>query len=117
MTGIESEAPHGESLGLHRLGGSRSTGPALEILEIGAAVRSLRLRDGQGTVRNVVLGNHDQAAYEDGVEYFGATVGRYANRIAGGQFALGGTVTPSRPMTATTLCTGERTDSTVAGGR
>ena len=78
-------------MGLHRLGGSRSTGPALEILEIGAAVRSLRLRDGQGTVRNVVLGNHAQAAYEDGAEYFGATVGRYANRIAGGHFVLGGT--------------------------
>ena len=74
--------------GSHRIGGSTSTGPAVEILEIGAAVRALSVPDVQGTIRNVVLGNHDQAAYERGAEYFGAVVGRFANRIAGGNFIL-----------------------------
>jgi aldose 1-epimerase len=91
MEATEPDSPHGESDGVHHIGGSRSTGAALEILEIGAAARALRVRDGQGRVRNVVLGHQHQAGYDRGDEYFGAVVGRYANRIAGGRFILGET--------------------------
>src|SRR5688500_10147852 len=75
--------------GVYRIGGATSTGVTLDVIEIGAAVRALRLGDRNGAVRNVVLGNHDQSAYESGEEYFGAIVGRYANRLAGGRFLLG----------------------------
>ncbi|MBO6011608.1 MAG: galactose mutarotase, partial [Oscillospiraceae bacterium] len=39
---------------------------------------------------DVVLGYDSAAEYEAGRDFFGATVGRYANRIAGARFALGG---------------------------
>lgn len=74
---------------IHHLSGSVADGPALEILATGAAVRALRVPDRNGTVRNVVLGHHDQTGYRRGDDYLGAVVGRYANRLAGGRFTIG----------------------------
>src|SRR5690606_13687095 len=45
-------------------------------------------RDGQSA--DVVLGYATAQQYVDQPQYFGATVGRYANRIAGGAFTLDG---------------------------
>ena len=41
-------------------------------------------------MRDVVLGYDDAASYEKGGAHLGATVGRFANRIAGARFELGG---------------------------
>jgi aldose 1-epimerase len=58
----------------------------VRILSFGAIVQSLEV----GGV-NVALGFADLATYLEGNDpYFGAVVGRYANRIAGGRFALAG---------------------------
>jgi aldose 1-epimerase len=38
----------------------------------------------------VTLGYDDLASYEGRPNYWGATIGRYANRIAGGRFTLDG---------------------------
>jgi aldose 1-epimerase len=43
-----------------------------------------------GKAADVVLGYDTLDGYENGKSYFGATVGRYANRIGGGKFALDG---------------------------
>ena len=56
----------------------------------GAAIVSLRTPDREGHLGNIVLGFDSPAPYLAGVPYFGATVGRYANRIAGGRFVLDG---------------------------
>ena len=45
---------------------------------------------GDGVRRNLVLGHPTAHEYATGTDYVGGIVGRYANRIAGGQFALGG---------------------------
>ena len=56
----------------------------------GAAIVSLRTPDRDGHLGNIILGFDSLAPYLAGVPYFGATVGRYANRIAGGRFVLDG---------------------------
>ncbi|MFJ6216024.1 aldose epimerase family protein [Streptomyces sp. NPDC092296] len=61
------------------------------ILTLGAALHTLELPDRHGERRNVVLATADPAALLGPAAYFGATVGRYANRVAGSRFELDGT--------------------------
>ena len=60
-----------------------------KIITFGAAVRTLTV-PGRGGAVDVVLGYDTLAEYEENGGFFGAVVGRYANRIAGGRFALNG---------------------------
>jgi aldose 1-epimerase len=61
------------------------------IMTYGATLVSLKTPDRAGKLGNIILGFDSLDSYTAGVPYFGATVGRYANRIAGGQFMLDGT--------------------------
>ena len=65
-------------------------GVEARIMTYGAAIVSLKTPDRQGRLQNIVLGFDTLAPYLAGVPYFGATVGRYANRIAKGRFVLDG---------------------------
>ncbi len=60
------------------------------IITLGAALQSLNVPDRHGKSGDVVLGYATPAEYLAKPQYFGATVGRYANRIAGGRFTLDG---------------------------
>ncbi len=60
------------------------------IIAWGAALRSLDVPDRDGRHADVVLGYADLASYLGKSNYFGASVGRYANRIRGGRFTLDG---------------------------
>ncbi len=60
------------------------------ILTFGATVQSLEVPDSQGQYRDVVLGYEKLEDYVRRDGYLGATVGRVANRIAGGHFTLEG---------------------------
>ena len=60
------------------------------IIAYGATLQSLKMPDRNGSVADVVLGYDDLASYVDHPNYFGVTVGRYANRIGGGRFMLDG---------------------------
>lgn len=60
------------------------------IITYGAAIQSMMVRDRDGRVADVALGYPTLDGYLGGVEYFGATVGRVANRIARGQFTFDG---------------------------
>lgn len=62
----------------------------VKILSYGAAIRSIELLGENGEYRDVVLGFNDVAGYENHDAYFGATIGRYANRIKNGRFQLNG---------------------------
>src|SRR4051812_25641663 len=73
---------------VHALGSP--DGIRLEILEYGATVHRLLVPTSSGP-RNVVLGHASVQEYAASTAYFGATVGRYANRIADGRFILDGT--------------------------
>lgn len=61
-----------------------------DILTLGGILRALRVPDKTGTLRDVVLGYDRAEDYYTHGQYFGAIIGRYANRIAGGQFTLNG---------------------------
>ncbi|CAM6083802.1 unnamed protein product [Calypogeia fissa] len=63
-----------------------------KITEWGATIMSLMVPDAKGNVADVVLGFDTVAPYMDGESspYFGAIVGRVANRIAGASFTLNG---------------------------
>jgi len=58
----------------------------------GARLVSLHIPDRQGKLADVVLGHDRIEDYLAYPTYFGATCGRYANRIAGGRFLLDGTL-------------------------
>ncbi|GLW54404.1 aldose epimerase family protein [Kitasatospora phosalacinea] len=67
-------------------------GVTAEVLSLGARLEALHAPDRDGRRANVVLGGADVAELLDAAAYFGATVGRYANRVAGGRLPLDGTV-------------------------
>lgn len=60
------------------------------ILTLGATIQSILAPDAQGALADVVLGHDDLEGYLETRSFFGATIGRYANRIAQGRFELGG---------------------------
>ncbi len=64
------------------------------ILPYGATLQSLFVPDRKGQRRDVVLGYESLGDYQRHDGYLGATVGRHANRIAGAQIAIDGTVYP-----------------------
>ena len=65
-------------------------GVAAELMSYGAALVSLAVPDRSGRPGQVVLGFDTLGPYLGDQPYFGATVGRYANRIAGARFRLAG---------------------------
>lgn len=67
-----------------------ANGVSARILSYGATLQGLKAPDRKGVLADVVLGSDDLAGYVDRPNYFGVTVGRYANRIAGGRFVLDG---------------------------
>ncbi|MEX2640057.1 MAG: aldose epimerase family protein [Balneolales bacterium] len=62
----------------------------VKITNFGGIVTSVKAPDRQGELANVVLGFDNLDSYLNGHPFFGAIVGRYGNRIAGGKFTLDG---------------------------
>ncbi|MFI1438080.1 aldose epimerase family protein [Streptomyces fructofermentans] len=65
-------------------------GVRLKVLSYGGIVQSLELPDRHGRYADVSLGFASLAGYETSSPYFGALIGRYGNRVAGGRFTLDG---------------------------
>ena len=62
-------------------------GAFVEILDFGCRVKQIVVPDRYGILSNTVLGcDTPQGYFESGNEYFGAVVGRYANRIRNGLY-------------------------------
>ncbi len=78
----------GQDVTSHTL--QNGNGMSLEVLDFGGVVRTLCVPDRDGRLLDVVLGYDDLAGYEDDRFYIGAAIGRYANRIGHGTFALDG---------------------------
>ena len=62
------------------------------VTDYGATLVKLLVPDADGNVADVVLGHDDPAGYRNSTCFFGATVGRSANRIGGASFEIGGKV-------------------------
>lgn len=66
-------------------------GPHVTLSSYGSRIVSLVVPDAAGNLVDVVLGYRDLATYVSDVRsYFGATIGRFANRIADARFVING---------------------------
>ena len=75
------------------------SGVEVRLITFGAAIISCRTRDRNGLLADVALGFTDLASYVGHPAYFGAVVGRYANRISNAQFSIDGRTYTLAPTT------------------
>ncbi len=94
-----TEAPYGkmpDGTEIEEYTLSNSDGMKVKLINYGAIITAVEVPDRDGKVENVALYRDSLADYmemKDGkatTPYFGATVGRYGNRIAKGRFTLDG---------------------------
>jgi len=69
-----------------------SCGLELSVLDLGGIISELWVPDREGLMADIVLGFDHPQAYLDDNSYFGALIGRCANRIAHGKFELDGVI-------------------------
>ena len=65
-------------------------GLVLKMITYGATVTSLEVPDRDGKMANITLSCPDIEGYEKCTSYFGASVGRFCNRVAKGKFSIDG---------------------------
>jgi aldose 1-epimerase len=65
-------------------------GASIKFISYGGIITEINVPDRWGRVGNVVLGFKTLQEYEEKSPYFGALIGRYANRIGGGKFSIDG---------------------------
>ncbi len=82
------KTPQGKKVTLYTL--SNANGMSVGIMNYGATVVNLIVPDRSGKLGDVALGFDRVTPYFTQTAYLGATAGRYANRIANGQFHLDG---------------------------
>jgi aldose 1-epimerase len=70
---------------------TNKNGVVARVLDYGAILTELDVPDRNGNKADIVLGFKDLNDYVERSPFFGATAGRYANRIARGKFTLDGT--------------------------
>ncbi len=79
---------NGEAVDIYTI--RNSSGTAVDLLTYGATVNSIYVADKNGTFADVLSGFDTLEGHEKYSDYQGMTVGRYANRIAGGKFSIDG---------------------------
>ena len=82
------QMPDGSAVSLYTL--TNAKGMVAKITNFGAIVTELHAPGRDGTMADVVLGFDTLDPYLGDNPYFGALIGRYGNRIAGGRFELDG---------------------------
>lgn len=87
-----SRAPAGNAPGgaVETITLSNGQGVSAKILSYGATLQSLSGPGRDGKTADVLLGYDDLKDYVEHPNFFGVTVGRYANRIAAGKFSIDG---------------------------
>lgn len=63
----------------------------VELLNLGAIIKKIELKDKNGNIKNVVLGYEDIEKYRENLAYLGAIIGRTAGRIKDGILKLDAT--------------------------
>jgi len=82
------QLPDGTAVDLYTL--TNAHGLVAKVATYGTIITELHVPDRKGELGDVVLGFDNLEQYLKGHPYFGATVGRVANRIAKGRFTLDG---------------------------
>ncbi len=78
--------PNGDKVTLYTL--ENNNGMRVEVLNYGGIIRSIQVPDRNGEPGDVVLGYSELTPYLKNPGYFGAAVGRNANRIAGPELKI-----------------------------
>jgi aldose 1-epimerase len=89
--GVQSQSfgsVDGRAITLYTL--TNSHGMEVRAMNYGGIIVSIRVPDRNGRFADVVLGHETLDGYRPNPPFFGAIVGRYANRIANGTFKLDG---------------------------
>ncbi|MDF2539231.1 MAG: mro [Herbinix sp.] len=71
---------------------ANENGMKVSFTDFGANIVSIIVPDSQGKAADVALGFDNIAGYEENPPFFGAFVGRHANRIGGARFEINGKV-------------------------
>ena len=87
---VFGKMPDGQEVHLYTL--TNANGMQVAITNFGGRIVSILAPDRNGKMADVVLGFDDLPDYMKYNTYFGALVGRYANRIGGAKFTLDGKV-------------------------
>jgi aldose 1-epimerase len=87
---IFGHMPDGRNVELYTL--ANEHGVEAKIMNYGGTLVSLQAPDRDGVRADVVLGFDEFAPYLSQHPYFGALIGRYANRIAGASFTIHGKI-------------------------
>ena len=82
------QLPDGREAMLYTL--ENKSGMVVKITNYGGAITAIEVPDKNGTAGDVVLGYDSVEEYVAGNPFFGVITGRYANRIAKGQFSIDG---------------------------
>ena len=85
---IYGKMPDGQEVKIYTL--TNKNGVTAQVTEYGAILVSVEAPDMAGTVRELTCGYDTLAGWLTNTSYFGATVGRFANRIQDGRFNLDG---------------------------
>jgi len=80
--------PDGKAVEMYTL--TNPVGMQVRAITYGAIIQGIRVPDRSGRLADVTLGYDSLQGYLGSSPYFGAVVGRYANRIAHGRFTLDG---------------------------
>lgn len=80
--------PEGQAVLVYKI--TNTSGASVELCNIGASIKAINVADRDGNFTDVALGYKDWQSYVDDPAAMCKSVGRYANRIAGGRFELGG---------------------------
>ncbi len=90
MTITKTEFGACEGRDVHAYTIVNANGLTARLISFGARLIGMDVPDRQGTFADVVLGFDDLQSYIETDHYFGASCGRYGNRIAQGRFDLDG---------------------------
>lgn len=85
---IFGEMADGESVQSVTLEGEN--GVSVVLITLGASIQAFNVPDRNGRTADVTIGYDNVADYFDAPNYWGQTIGRYANRIAKGRFEIDG---------------------------
>ena len=80
--------PDGKRIDIFTLKNDR--GMEVCVINYGGIITSIKVPDRNGNLEDVVLGHDSLDGYLNRTRYFGALIGRFANRIARGRFSLDG---------------------------
>src|SRR6266404_2190521 len=75
---------------VHLFSLANDQGMVVKVINYGGIIAAINVLDRNGTLDDVVLGHDSLEGYLNRSRYFGALIGRHANRIARGKFVLNG---------------------------